>query len=145
MKLHTASLLMADLPDMMASAGRPEMHDIWTSVLYRLRQPGTPYGGVRFRPKLESCDWCVAKKSMIAKMAKTGQNSLIVQKDDLYLARLHGALDVLYRHPVLCKLDEAVWDEPFGNNKDMWGGFPWENPYYVGNCDPWEFFSKETV
>lgn len=138
MKLHTAALITADLPDMMIAARRPELHSIWMIALAKLKEPDNSCGGIRFRPRAESFDWCVARKGMVIRMIKPGKDSPLFQKEGLYLARLNGTLDVLDRHPVLCKLDEGFWDNPFGPPDADWGGFSWENRYYVGSYDPWK-------
>jgi len=136
MKLLLAALIACDIEDLMSASDRQDLDSTWRVALAKLREGNRKRIGVRFRPRYGDTDWCIGNGSLVERMYKTVQLSCHVSKEELFLVKLRGSLEPLEKHPLLCKLDETMWE--FSRSQVApWGGFGFESTYYVGEKNPW--------
>lgn len=136
MKLLLAALIACDIEDLMSAADRPELNHTWRTALAKLREGKPRRIGVRFRPRYGDADWCIGNGNLVERMRKTVQLSWHVSKEEFFLIKLRGSLEQLEKHPLLCKIDETMW-ELSKPRIEPWGGFRFESAYYVGEENPW--------
>lgn len=138
MKLYVAALVISDIKCLMNAAGRPELSSAWQTALIKLREDGSERFGIRFRPIESDTDWCLGSAMLLDTLSSTLQAVHFSDKEEFYLIKLRGALEPLFKYPLLCKLDEFMWTRSDKITRaKMWGGFGFESSFYVGDTNPW--------